>query len=98
MRILVLGGTAFLGRTLVTEALARGHHVTTFNRGKTRADLPGVDVIRGDRTEQADLEQLRAGRWDAVLDTSGYVPRVVGMAAAVLREVAPAYVFASTAS
>ena len=98
MRILVLGGTAFLGRAHVAEALRRGHHVTTFNRGRTWPDLPGVEVVRGDRTEEADLERLRAGRWDVVVDTSGYVPRVVGKAAAALRKVAPVYVFASTAS
>ncbi|MDI3283888.1 NAD-dependent epimerase/dehydratase family protein [Polyangium sp. 15x6] len=98
MRILVLGGTAFLGRTIVAEALGRDHHVTTFNRGRSFTDPPGVEVIRGDRTERADLERLRAGRWDAVVDTSGYVPRVVGQAAAVLREVAPVYTFASSAS
>jgi 2'-hydroxyisoflavone reductase len=98
MRILVLGGTAFLGRALVTEALGRGHAVTTFNRGRSWPDLPGVDVLRGDRTEAADLEKLRAGRWDAVLDTSGFVPRVVGKAAAVLRDVAPVYAFVSSAS
>jgi 2'-hydroxyisoflavone reductase len=98
MRILVLGGTAFLGRAIVTEALGRHHHVTTFNRGRSYSDAPDVEVIRGDRTRTVDLDQLRAGRWDAVIDTSGYVPRVVGEAAAILREVAPVYVFASTAS
>ncbi|MDI1446335.1 NAD-dependent epimerase/dehydratase family protein [Polyangium sp. 6x1] len=98
MRILVLGGTAFLGRAIVAEALGRDHHVTTFNRGRRFSDVPGVEVIRGDRTERADLDRLRAGRWDAVVDTSGYVPRVVGQAAAVLREVAPVYAFASSAS
>jgi 2'-hydroxyisoflavone reductase len=77
MRILVLGGTQFLGRHTVEAALARGHDITLFNRGRTRAELfPGVEKLRGDR--DGDLTALAGRDFDAVVDTSGYVPRVVG--------------------
>ncbi len=76
MRLLVLGGTKFLGRAVVEEALARGDEVTLFNRGQTNAELfPEVEKLRGDRTQ--DLGPLAGRTWDAVVDTSGYVPRVV---------------------
>jgi 2'-hydroxyisoflavone reductase len=77
MRILVLGGTQFLGRHTVDAALARGHDVTMFNRGQTRPELfPDVEKLRGDR--DGNLDTLRGRSFDAVVDTSGYVPRVVG--------------------
>jgi 2'-hydroxyisoflavone reductase len=76
MRIPVLGGTQFLGRHVVENALERGHDVTLFNRGRTRPELfPGVERLRGDR--DGDLDALRSRSFDAVVDTSGYVPRVV---------------------
>jgi 2'-hydroxyisoflavone reductase len=76
MRILVLGGTQFLGRHVVELALARGHDVTLFNRGRTRPELfAGVEKLRGDRG--GDLGALRGRSFDAVVDTSGYVPGVV---------------------
>ena len=76
MRILVLGGTQFLGRHTVDAALARGHEVTMFNRGQTRPELfPDVEKLRGDR--DGDLDALRGREFDAVVDTSGYVPRIV---------------------
>src|SRR5579862_1105467 len=76
MRILVLGGTQFLGRHAVNVALARGHDVTLFNRGRTSPELfPTVEKLRGDR--DGDLGALQGRRFDAVIDTSGYVPRVV---------------------
>lgn len=76
MRILVLGGTQFLGRHAVDAALARGHQVTLFNRGQTRPDLfPDVEKLRGDR--DGALAALEGRDFDAVVDTSGYVPRVV---------------------
>jgi NAD(P)-dependent dehydrogenase (short-subunit alcohol dehydrogenase family) len=77
MRVLVLGGTAFVGRHLVEEALRRGHTVTTFNRGRTAPDQPGVEAVHGDRTTPDGLDRLRGREWDAVVDTSGFVPRVV---------------------
>jgi nucleoside-diphosphate-sugar epimerase len=76
MRILVLGGTLFLGRHVVDEALARGHDVTLFNRGQTRPDLyPEVEKLRGDR--DGNLTALAGRSFDAVVDTSGRVPRLV---------------------
>ena len=76
MRILVLGGTQFLGRHTVEAALARGHEVTMFNRGRTRPELfPDVEKLRGDR--DGDLDAVRGCDFDAVVDTSGYVPRIV---------------------
>jgi len=76
MRILILGGTQFLGRHTVEAALARGHDVTMFNRGQTRPELfPDVEKLRGDR--DGGLDAVRGRDFDAVVDTSGYVPRVV---------------------
>ncbi|MGK5628333.1 NAD-dependent epimerase/dehydratase family protein [Streptomyces sp. URMC 123] len=98
MKILVIGGTQFVGRAFVTEALARGHEVTTFNRGVSAADLPGVEAVHGDRQVAADLERLVDGgrRWDAVVDTCGYVPRVVGAAARALSGHADTYLYVSS--
>jgi nucleoside-diphosphate-sugar epimerase len=76
MRILVLGGTQFLGRHVVEHALAAGHAVTLFNRGQTRPELfPEAEKIRGDRDGR--LDELAQRDFDAVVDTSGYVPRIV---------------------
>lgn len=76
MQILVLGGTQFLGRDVVDAAHAGGHDVTLFNRGQTRPDLfPDVEKLHGDR--DGDLTALAGRSFDAVVDTSGYVPRVV---------------------
>ncbi|WP_033820409.1 NAD-dependent epimerase/dehydratase family protein [Kitasatospora sp. MBT63] len=97
MKILILGGSKFLGRAYVLEALARGYEVTTFNRGVSRADQPGVEAVHGDRTSQADLEKLVAGRrWDAVVDTSGQQPHDVARAAGLLRDHADHYTFISS--
>lgn len=76
MRVLILGGTEFLGRYLVEAALANGHEVTLFNRGQTNPDLfPDVERLRGDR--DGNLDALRGRRWDAVIDPCGYVLRIV---------------------
>ena len=73
----MLGGTVFVGRHIVQAALARGHDVTLFNRGRTNPLLfEGVERVQGDR-ERDDLADLEGRSWDAVVDTSGYVPRVV---------------------
>jgi 2'-hydroxyisoflavone reductase len=70
MRILILGGTQFLGRHTVDAALARGHDVTLFNRGQTRPELfPNVEKLRGDR--DGDLTAIAGRAFDAVVDTSG---------------------------
>jgi 2'-hydroxyisoflavone reductase len=97
MRILILGGTQFVGRHLVEAALAGGHEVTLFHRGRTGPDLfPDLEHVLGDR--QSDLGLLSARTWDAVVDTSGYVPRIVRMSAQALREAAERYLFISTIS
>lgn len=97
MRLLILGGSAFLGRAVAAEALAAGHEVTVFNRGRTAPDVPGVQAVRGDRESAADLERLVGhGPWDAVVDTSGYVPQIVGASARALAGSAQTYVFMST--
>ncbi len=97
LRILVLGGTRFLGPHLAEQALARGHSVTFFNRGRTNPGvLPQVERIQGDRDGQ--LDGLEGRSWDAVIDTSGYVPRHVRLSAELLRPQVPHYVFISTVS
>jgi 2'-hydroxyisoflavone reductase len=95
--ILVLGGTGFLGPHVVTAALARGHTVTLFNRGKTHPGLfPGVEKLHGDR--DGHLEALANRTWDAVVDPSGYVPRLVKASAELLAPSVGHYVFISTIS
>jgi 2'-hydroxyisoflavone reductase len=97
MKLLILGGTMFLGRHLVTAARERSHTVTLFNRGKTNPDLfPEVERIRGDR--KVSLEPLAGRRFDAVIDTCGYVPRVTGMAAVTLAPLVDHYTFISSIS
>jgi nucleoside-diphosphate-sugar epimerase len=97
MRLLVLGGTWFLGRAVVEEALIRGYWVTTFNRGRTGKDIPGVEAIRGDRTSSSDLATLaKRGPWDAVVDTSGMVPFDVLVSARILSHRTDRYAFIST--
>ena len=100
LRLLVLGGTAFLGPALVEQALAAGHRVTLFNRGKTAPDLfkgvEQVETLLGDRNGQ--LEALNGREWDLVIDTSGYVPRHVKLSAELLAPHVAHYVFISTIS
>ncbi|HEX3271126.1 MAG TPA: NAD-dependent epimerase/dehydratase family protein [Ktedonobacterales bacterium] len=97
MRVLILGGTKFLGRHLVDAAMARGHAVTTFTRGAHDDVLPpAVERLTGDR--DGDMSALTGQTWDAVLDTSGYVPRVVGASARLLAEQVDFYVFVSSIS
>jgi nucleoside-diphosphate-sugar epimerase len=97
MRLLILGGTLFLGRHLTEAALARGHAVTLFNRGLHNTDLfPGVEKLRGDR--DGDLTALEGGRWDAAIDVHGRVPRIVRASAALLAPAVGHYTFISTTS
>src|SRR5437016_4926380 len=99
MRLLVLGGTQFVGHAIVSAALGLGWEVTTFNRGMSGADVAGVRALRGDRALAADLARLAAaGPWDAAIDTSGYVPREVLASSERLEPVAARYVFMSTVS
>ena len=97
MNILIIGGTRFLGRHLVEAARARGHHVTLFNRGKSNPDLfPQVETILGDR--EHDIDKLSGRAWDAVIDTCGYVPRIVRLSAAGLAGSVGRYIFISSIS
>jgi 2'-hydroxyisoflavone reductase len=97
MNLLFLGGTRFVGRYLVEEALARGHAVTLFNRGRTNAELfPGAEKLHGDR--DGGLEILRGRAWDAAIDVNGYVPRLVSMSAELLKQQVEQYVYISSGS
>lgn len=95
MKLLVIGGTRFVGRHLVNEALQRGHELTLFNRGKNAGVFPDVEQLHGDRDK--DVSALKGKSFDAVIDTCGYIPRHVRMVADVLPDV-PLYVFISTIS
>lgn len=97
MRLLVMGGTVFLGRHIVAEAAKRGHELTLFNRGASNPEpVAGVEQIHGDR--EHDLGLLAGRRWDAVIDTSGYLPRIVGASAELLAGAVDRYVFVSSIS
>ena len=97
MKLLILGGTIFLGRHIVQAALDRGHEVTLFNRGRTGPDLfPNVERLRGDR--DGDLTALKGRTWDGVIDTSGYVPRLVRASAELLKDAVQHYSFISSIS
>jgi len=96
MKLLVLGGTLFLGRHVVDAALARGHEVTLFNRGRRDVPWPEVETLQGDR--DGGLDALEDRRWDAVVDTSGYVPRLVGASASKLARAVEHYTYISSVS
>ena len=98
MRVLILGGTLFLGRHLVEAAQARGDEVTLFNRGRTDPGLfPDVETLHGDR-DAGDLDALRTGEWDVVVDTSARVPRWVNDSAGLLAGRVGQYTFVSSCS
>jgi nucleoside-diphosphate-sugar epimerase len=106
LKLLILGGTAFLGPHLIEAAQARGHEITLFNRGRTNTHLfPELEKLVGDRDPnkgeglnalQAELTKGR--RWDAVIDTSSYVPRITQASADLLRDGVDHYQFISTLS
>ncbi len=97
MNLLLFGGTRFLGRHLAETAIAAGHRVTLFHRGRTGPELhPAAEHVLGDR--DGGLAALAGRRWDAVVDLCGYVPRVVGASAAALRESTAHYTFVSSIS
>lgn len=97
MRVLILGGTKFLGRHLAAAALEQGHTVTLFNRGNQSEGLfPEAEHLRGDR--DGNLVALHGRRWDVAIDTSGYVPRVVGASARLLADAVDHYSFVSSIS
>ena len=105
LKILVLGGTGFLGPHLIHQALERGHEVTMFNRGRTQPTIfvdqfKQVEALTGDRKDPEALAAALGGErtWDAVLDTSGYYPRVIDLAMDALKDRIGHYTFISTLS
>jgi 2'-hydroxyisoflavone reductase len=97
VKVLVIGGTSFVGRAFVELAASSGHDVTVFHRGEQEPDgLPPVTHAHGDR--DGDLDRLGDATFDAVVDTSGYVPRVVDASASLLADRAQRYLFVSTTS
>lgn len=97
LRILILGGTSFLGIHMTEIAVQRGHTVTHFNRGRTHPDLfPIIERLTGDR--EGDLRSLAGRSWDAVIDNCGYMPRHVRRSASALAPHVHHYLFVSTIS
>jgi 2'-hydroxyisoflavone reductase len=95
VKLLVLGGTQFVGRAVVEAALERGDEVTLFNRGETNPELfPEAEKVRGDRA----VDPIPPGRWDAVVDTCGFIPAVVRRSAEALRDSVECYLFVSSIS
>jgi len=97
MKLLIIGGTKFLGRHLIAAAQGGGHEVTLFNRGRhSTENFGGVEQIQGDR--HSDLDKLSGRNWDAVIDTCGYLPQSVKASAEALKDAAGLYVFVSSIS
>jgi 2'-hydroxyisoflavone reductase len=100
-RILILGGTNFLGPATVETALARGHRITLFNRGRTRPGLfPNVEKLQGDRDPRKGegLKSLEGRTWDVAIDNSGYYPRMVAASAELLAPRVKQYIYISSIS
>jgi 2'-hydroxyisoflavone reductase len=100
-RILILGGTGFLGPATVEAARTRGHELTLFNRGRTRPGLfPDIETLLGDRDPDKDegLKVLRGRQWDAVIDNSGNIPRHVAASAKLLAPAVQQYIHISSIS
>lgn len=95
MKLLIIGGTRFVGRYLATAALERNHEITLFNRG-THSSVTNVETIQGDR--HTDITRLRGRRWDAVVDTCGMLPSAVRSAAEALSDSVDRYIFISSQS
>jgi len=101
LKILILGGTGFIGPHIVQAARARGHTLTLFNRGKTRPGLfPGIETLNGDRDPDKDegIKALAGRSWDVVIDDTGYVPRIVKASSELLAKNVERYIFVSTMS
>lgn len=97
MKLLIIGGTRFLGRHLVEAGLARSHEITVFNRGRlSSAEIPGVESVHGDR--HRDLGRLSGRQWDAAIDTCGYLPQSLSLSARALSGSVGLYVFVSSIS
>ncbi|MFF3115824.1 NAD-dependent epimerase/dehydratase family protein [Kitasatospora sp. NPDC057904] len=97
MRLLLLGGTKFVGRAIAEEAVARGWEVTALNRG-TQPAPEGVTVLRGDRTAEGGLDALAAGEWDSVVDTWSWAPAAVRASARLLKDRVGHYAYVSSCS
>ncbi len=95
LRVLILGGTRFVGVHITHLAVERGHRVTLFNQAKSQV-FPNLETLAGDRDGQ--LEALRARQWDVVIDDSGFVPRQVRLTAQLLAPNIRQYLFLSTVS
>ena len=98
MRLLVLGGTRFLGRAIVDEAVRRGYDVTTFSRGLSGEPRPGAEALHGDRTSYPDLLRVAERDFDVVVDTSSIAPVHVAAAARLLAGRVRHYTYISTVS
>ena len=97
LKILILGGTGFIGPHQVEAALGRGHQVSIFNRGQTAPDMfPYIENLTGDRDN--DLQALKGRKWDAVIDNSGFIPRWVRQTAELLQGNVGQYVYMSSIS
>jgi 2'-hydroxyisoflavone reductase len=101
LNLLILGGTGFIGPHIVETAVARGHTIALFNRGRTNPGLfPGLEKLLGNRDPDKGegLKALEGRSWDGVIDTSGYFPRLVGASAGLVGDTAGQYVFISSIS
>ncbi len=101
MKLLILGGTGFLGPAIVHAALRRGHEMTLFNRGRSNPTMfSELEQLKGNRDPKIDegLEPLKGREWDAVLDTSGYFPRITRASAGLLKDNVGQYLFISSIS
>jgi 2'-hydroxyisoflavone reductase len=99
MRILIMGGTRFVGRHITHAAIDGGHDVTLFHRGQTGPDLfPAAGQLRGDRNSEGDLAALRGGQWDATVDVNAYLPGQVRALAGALGGRGGHQLFISTTS
>lgn len=97
MRLLMIGGTRFLGRAIVEAAIEQGHTVTLFNRGQSNSGLfPTLEHLQGDRN--SDLSALHGRQWDVAIDTCGYIPRHVQATAQLLADAVEHYTFISSIS
>ena len=97
MNLLILGGTIFLGKHIVNAAIENGHTVTLFNRGQHNPEwFPDLEKIKGDR--DGDLSGLKGRKFDGVIDTCGYIPRIVRKSAEFLKDSTGHYTFISSIS
>ncbi len=94
LKVLILGGTTFLGPHLIQELQQKGHEVTIFSRGNQSVGFSNVEKLQGDR--DGNIEALRGRTWDAVIDTSGHLPRIVRDSSSLLSNSTKHYTFIST--